>query len=219
MLNNKIRYLFIFSILALIVTNILTHIQVTTLSARIDSLENMLQHAELMRPPTQTNLNNKVQDIQSRILTIENRVKALQANTTNTKLSKNQTPLNLINEKQNREHQAFLAGRTQWEEKYLATLYDDSDKKAQLMVDQLAQSHELTNTQQRRLFSTLRDNFVEVAYVITDQETYPTLHDLTNKIADLNQLKTKQLREFLTEEQLKQLNSVDWVSRFKQHAL
>ncbi|OCQ22763.1 hypothetical protein A7985_02050 [Pseudoalteromonas luteoviolacea] len=219
MLNNKIRYLFIFSILALIVTNILTHIQVTTLSARIDSLENMLQHAELMRPPTQTNLNNKVQDIQSRILTIENRVKALQANTPNTKLSKNKTPLNLINEKQNREHQAFLAGRTQWEEKYLATLYDDSDKKAQLMVDQLVQSHELTNTQQRRLFSTLRDNFVEVAYVITDQETYPTLHDLTNKIADLNQLKTKQLREFLTEDQLKQLNSVDWVSRFKQHAL
>ncbi|KZN67501.1 hypothetical protein [Pseudoalteromonas luteoviolacea] len=219
MLSNKIRYLFIFSILALILTNVLTHIQVTALSARINSLENMLQHAELLRPPAQTNLNNEVQAIQTRVSHIEHLVKKLQVNNPAAKPSQAITPNNTRIEKQNREHLAFLAGRTQWEEKYFSTLYEDADKKAQLMVDHVSQSHDLTSTQQQRLFSTLRDNFIEVAHVITDQETYPTFDDLANKIAELNQLKSKQLSEFLTDAQLKQLNNVDWVNRFKQHAL
>ncbi|KZN55776.1 hypothetical protein [Pseudoalteromonas luteoviolacea] len=62
------------------------------------------------------------------------------------KSSKAKTPLSLNSEKQNREHHTFLADRTQWKEKYLSTLYEDANKKAQLMVDFVSQSHDLTNT-------------------------------------------------------------------------
>ncbi|KZN52197.1 hypothetical protein N474_23565 [Pseudoalteromonas luteoviolacea CPMOR-2] len=217
MLNNKIRYLFIFSILALILTNVLTHIQVTTLTARIETLESTLKNGLTPSSTLQSNLDIDVLNIKSRLIGIEQQLYSLQAAVPKAQVT--QITHDRDNQKQRQEQQAFQQGRIDWEEKYFATLYEDSDKKALMMVEHLSELNALTIAQKQELFSVLRDNFIEVAYVITDQDAYPTFDDLTNKISELNKIKATRLSQFLNDEQLKQLNNVDWVSRFKQYAL
>ncbi|KZN44108.1 hypothetical protein [Pseudoalteromonas luteoviolacea] len=217
MLNNKIRYLFIFSILALILTNVLTHIQVTTLTARIETLESTLKNGLTPSSTLQSNLDIDVLNIKSRLISIEQQLYSLQAAVPKAQVT--QITPDRDNQKQRQEQRAFQQGRIDWEEKYFATLYEDSDKKALMMVEHLSELNALTIAQKQELFSVLRDNFIEVAYVITDQDAYPTIDDLTNKISELNKIKATRLSQFLNDEQLKQLNNVDWVSRFKQYAL
>ncbi|AOT07855.1 hypothetical protein [Pseudoalteromonas luteoviolacea] len=217
MTNSKTQYLFILLTFILLLANVAAQLELTALSERIAHLETQLALKPQKQSPSESNLDVELEDIQNRLLTLEQSQHAF----TDQKITKTQKPntnqATLSDE--DRVEKEFLTGRTQWQDKYLPTLHADSDKKATMMVKHLVKSNTLTQSQQQQVFSILRDNFVEAAYVIADTDAYPTFADFTAQIQSLNQLKTKRLTQILSDEQLSQLNQVDWHSRFKQHAL
>ncbi|MCF6439874.1 hypothetical protein L1077_10560 [Pseudoalteromonas luteoviolacea] len=217
MTYTKTQYLFILLTFILLLANIAAQLELTALSERIANLEAQLAFKSQKQSPSESSLDAELADIQNRLLTLEQSQHAF----TDQKITKIQKPktnqATLSDE--DRVEKEFLAGRTQWQEKYLPTLHTDSDKKATMMVEHLAKNNVLTKSQQQQVFSILRDNFVEAAYVIADTDAYPSFSDFTEQMQRLNQLKTEQLAQILSDEQLSQLNQVDWHSRFKQHAL
>ncbi|KZN58744.1 hypothetical protein N473_04735 [Pseudoalteromonas luteoviolacea CPMOR-1] len=219
MTYSKTHYLFILLTLVLLLANIAAQLELTKLSGQISNLEQQLTlQSQKDNDPT-ADVSTELQDIQNRLHLLEQSAQ----NTAHQTYAKKQT-INPNNKPstlsaQQRVDQEFLAGRTQWQEQYLPTLQADSDKKAQMMVAHLSQNDALTYNQQQQVFSILRDNFIEVAYVIADTDTYAGFDAFNAQVKKLNQVKTEQLSQVLSAKQLSQLHQVDWNARFKQHAL
>ncbi|MBQ4837367.1 hypothetical protein [Pseudoalteromonas luteoviolacea] len=198
---------------------IFAQFQIITLSKRITILETQIAQAKQPKAHPSLHFEDTLIDIKNRLQSIEQRTKydkLVVTGKTNSPITKNniqpETP-------EEYEQKALLEGRAQWEEKYLPTLYEDSDKKAQLMVEHLTRQHTIPNDKKRQIHAILKENFINIAYAISDVDGSPSFAEFSQQINSLNKSKLEKLELLLSEEQLAVLNRTDWHSQFKQHAL
>ncbi|CAM4008034.1 hypothetical protein [Pseudoalteromonas byunsanensis] len=115
--------------------------------------------------------------------------------------------------------QDFHEGRVQWQQKYAASMFEDADKKAQVMAEYLAENYKLDKRKQRQVLSIMREHFVEFAYLISDTDTYPSFNSFSKQVEYLNSQKMGKLSQVLSEQEIKSFNSVDWMTIFKSSGL
>ncbi|ESP90807.1 hypothetical protein [Pseudoalteromonas luteoviolacea] len=213
----KPRYFSILLLCVLLSVATFAQFQITMLSKRIAMLETQLALAKQPKSQPGLNFEDTLIDIQNRLQTIEQRTnKDSFAAKTNLPVTRKNTQPETPEEY---EQKALLEGRAQWEEKYLPTLYEDSDKKAQLMVEHLTRQHTIPDHTKRQIHAILKDNFINIAYAISDVDGFPSFAEFSQQIDSLNKSKLAKLELLLNPEQLAVLNRTDWHSQFKQHAL